>query len=84
MIVRQDAAHEFGAVSGRCGCAELAGMYDRHGHRSSAHQQWCALLSLSGEHAVFGTLCKLAVHSVTKSQSARHWSHQTTLAVPYI
>ena len=71
VIIQQGTAQEHGAVSGRCGGAELAGMYNRHGHRSPAHQQWCALLSLSGEHAVLVTACKLAVYSVTNSQPAR-------------
>ncbi|KAL0029785.1 hypothetical protein WJX79_010638 [Trebouxia sp. C0005] len=48
VIIEQGTAHKYGAVSGRCACAELAGMYNRHGHRSPAHQQWCALMSLSG------------------------------------
>ncbi|DBA65573.1 TPA: hypothetical protein ACH3X2_003134 [Trebouxia sp. C0005] len=48
VIIEQGTAHKYGAVSGRRACAELAGMYTRHGHHSPAHQQWCALLSLSG------------------------------------
>ena len=30
---------------------ELAGMYSSRGHPSLLHQQWCALLSLTGHHA---------------------------------
>ncbi|KAL0029746.1 hypothetical protein WJX79_007038 [Trebouxia sp. C0005] len=48
VIIQQGTAQEYGAVSGRGACAELAGMYNRHGHRSPAHLQWCALMSLSG------------------------------------
>ena len=51
-------------------------MYNRHGHRSPAHQQWCALLSLSGECVVFVAACKIASQLVTINQSARQiWSN---------
>lgn len=71
VIIEQGTAQECGAVSGRCGGAELAGMYNRHGHRSPAHQQWCALLSLSGECVVFVAARKIASQLVTINQSAR-------------
>jgi len=82
VTLEQGTGQESGAISGRCGGAELAGMYNRHGHCSPAHQQWCALLSLSGERLVFVAACKMASQLVIKISQQGRLVQWTTFAVP--
>lgn len=51
MLTELPMAQDGGAVGGRAGERQVAGMYNSQGHPTAPHQQWCALLGLAGQQA---------------------------------